>query len=365
MKKFNSFLAIILVLALVLVGCGGKGEEDKTDDVKPDDGKLKIVAIVNGNLGDKSFFDSLEEGLKALEKEGYTTKVIETGFDETKWEPAIVDVSEEDWDVIIAGTWQMADHVSKVAEEYPDKKYIVYDSSVDFEGGKNSNVYTIEYKQNEGSFLAGAAAAELSESGILGYIGGLDIPVINDFLVGYIAGAQHVNPDIKVATSYIGNFEDTGRAKELGFAQFNLGVDIVFPAASIAGNGALEAAKDNSLRAIGVDSDQSLLYEEVNDEVMAELIITSVLKEVGNSIIRAIKLYEKDELPWGSGEVLGIEEGAIGIAKNKYYEKSVPGDVKELIEELELKIKSGEIEVPTSFGMTAEELNDLRNTLKP
>ena len=364
MKKFTSRIFLLVLLSIALIGCSAKpkpgaegGEGEK---------KLKIAAIVNGNLGDKSFFDSLHEGLKEIEKtHGFETKVIETGFDETKWEPAIIDASEEDWDIIIAGTWQMADYVSKVAGQYPDKKYIVYDTTVDFEGGKNSNVYTMEYKQNEGSFLAGAVAASLSETGKLGFVGGLDIPVINDFLVGYIEGAKTVNPDIKVASSYIGNFSDTGKAKELAFAQFGLGVDIVFPSASIAGNGALEAAKEKNLKAVGVDSDQALLYKESGDNDMADLIFTSVLKEVGNSVIRAIDLELKGELKWGSGEVLGIKEGAIGIAKNEFYENSVPEETQKLVEELEEKIKNGEIEVKTAFGLSADDLNDVRNSVKP
>ena len=362
MKKLRKVIIAFMLVSIILVGCG-KGS---TDNGGGDNDKLKIAAVVNGNLGDKSFFDSLEKGLQDLkEKHGFEIKIIETGFDETKWEPAIIDASEEDWDIIIAGTWQMADYVSKVADQYPEKKYIVYDTTVDYENGANSNVYSIEYKQNEGSYLAGALAAHLTETDKLGFVGGLDIPVINDFLVGYIDGAQSVNPDIKVATAYIGNFSDTGIAKELGLAQIGLGVDFVFPSASIAGNGALEAAKDKGVKAIGVDSDQSLLYKESNDEVMAELISTSVLKEVGNSIIRAIELEMEGKLEWGTGEVLGIKEGAIGIAKSEYYEKNVPADIKEKINEIEEKIKNGEIEVKTAFGMSADDLNDLRNTLKP
>lgn len=363
MKKLRNGIMLLVLLSLALVGCG---TGDGGDNGGGSSDKLKIAAVVNGNLGDKSFFDSLEAGMKELEsKHGFEIKVIETGFDETKWEPAIIDASEEDWDVIIAGTWQMADYVSKVAGEYPDKRYIVYDTTVDYEGGKNSNVYSIEYKQNEGSYLAGALAAHLSESQKLGFVGGLDIPVINDFLVGYADGARSVNPDIKIATAYIGNFSDTGTAKELGLAQIGLGVDFIFPSASIAGNGALEAAKEKSINAIGVDSDQALLYKEANDLVMAELIATSVLKEVGNSIIRAIELHVDGKLPWGTGEVLGIKEGAIGIAKTEFYLNLVPKDIQDKIDELEEKIKTGEIEVKTAFGMSADDLNDLRNTLKP
>lgn len=365
MKKFRITMLALLTMLLVLTGCAAK-EGDGGSNTDTED-KLKIVAIVNGTLGDKSFFDSLNEGMNTLKEKhnNIEVKVIETGFDETKWEPAVIDASEEDWDIIIAGTWQMADYVSKVAEQFPDKKYIVFDTTVDFTDGKNKNVYTMEYKQNEGSYLAGAVAATLSKTGKIGYVGGLDIPVINDFLVGYIRGAQHVNPDIKVASSYVGNFADTGKAKELGFAQQSLGVDVIFPAASTAGNGALEAAKEKGLYGIGVDSDQALLYKEANDETMASLIVTSVLKEVGNSVIRAVELEMEGKLTWGQGEILGIKEGAIGIAKNEYYDAVVSAETKALVDELTSKIESGEIVVDSAFGLSAEQLNEIRNSVKP
>lgn len=365
MKNLKKFGIVFLALGLFLTGCGGSKDKDTATE-GGDKGDLKVLAIVNGTLGDKSFFDSLNEGMKVLKDEhGITTKVVETGFDETKWEPALLDACEGDWDIIIAGTYQMSDYVSKTAQQYPEKKFIVYDTAVDYEGGKNKNVYSIEYKQNEGSFLAGAVAAKASESGKLGFVGGLDIPVINDFLVGFIDGAQYVNKDVKVATAYIGNFNDSGKAKELAFAQVGNGVDVLFPCASIAGTGGLEAAKEKGVVAIGVDSDQSALYKAANDEDMAGLIYTSVLKEVGNSIIRAIELEQEGKLPWGTTEQLGIKEGAIGIAKNDVYKEKVSPEVQELVNELEEKIKSGEIEVKSAFGMTTEEIDSFRNVVKP
>ena len=367
MKKFLKTIAsVLLTISLVACSSGNKETAKTTEESNETKEKLKIIAIVNGTLGDKSFFDSLKEGMDELAKrDNIETKVVETGFDETKWEPAILDASDADYDIIVAGTWQMADYVSKVAEQYPDKKYIVYDTAVDYTDGKNKNVYSIEYKQNEGSYLAGAVAAKMSKSGNIGYIGGMDIPVINDFLVGYIEGAQYVNKDIKVAVSYIGNFSDAGKGKELAFAQFNQGVDVVFPAASTAGNGALEGAKEKGVYSIGVDSDQAVLFKEAGDTDMANLIATSVLKEVGTSIVRAIDLELEGKLPWGAKEVLGIKEGAIGIAQTEIYQSVVPEDVKKLVTELEGKIKSGEITVKSAFGIEPEELNEIRNSVKP
>lgn len=358
MNKKSKLIVLLLIFVMVFSACSKEAEEKKSDS-----GKFKAVAIINGTLGDKSFFDSVKRGMDHLEKEmDVEIKIIETGFDESKWEPAIIDASEGGYDVIITGTYQMAQHVDKVAKEFPDQKYIVYDASVE---GNNKNVYCMVYKQNEGSFLAGAVAAKLSKSGVLGFVGGMDIPVINDFLYGYIEGAKHVKDDIKVATSYVGNFSDTARAKELAFALNTQGVDIIFPAAAVAGNGALEAVKEKKINAIGVDSDQSLLYSESGDEDMANLIYTSVLKNVDTSIIRAIKLLKEDKLPWGEIESLGIKEDAIGIAKTKYYNENISDEVKKLVDELEAKIKNSEIEVGTAFGKDAKQLDELRNSVKP
>lgn len=368
MKRWLSLLFTVVLVSAMFLGCSAPKTEDAADGGAPtEEGKkLKIAAIVNGNLGDKSFFDSVDNGMKMISEEyGFETKVIETGYDETKWEPALLDVCEEDWDIIIAGTWQMTDYVAKASKEYPDKKFIMYDTSLDYEKEEFPNVYCIEYKQNEGSFLAGAVAATLSESKNIGFIGGMDIPVINDFLVGYIQGAQQVTPDVKVAISYIGNFSDAAKGKELAFAQYGTGTDLIFSCASTAGNGALEAAKEKGNKAIGVDSDQAMLFKESGDDVMAELIATSVLKRVDVSLKRAIDLDLKGELKWGNREALGIAEDAIGIAQSDIYMKVVPQELQQEIAQLEQQIKEGKIEVQTAFGMDNDALNEVRDAVKP
>ena len=153
-------------------------------------------------------------------------------------EPALLDASESDANLIVAGTFAISETLGEVAKQYPDKKYILYDASLPYEEGGFENVYSILYKQNEGSYLGGVLAAGLLKSGklpadvgsALGFLGGMDIPVINDFLVGYIAGAQSVTPDIKVAVSYAGSFTDAAKGKELGLAQYRAGVGIGFTA---------------------------------------------------------------------------------------------------------------------------------------
>jgi len=335
--------------------------------------QLRVALLINGTLGDRSFFDSAANGMKIIKDElGVRTKVIEMSYDPSKWEPTLADVSDMDWDIIIVGTWQMTEMLEKIAPQHPEKKYIIFDTSVDYSKGNLDNVYSILYKQNEGSYLAGSLAAMVTTSDLpltnkekyIGFLGGMDIPVINDFLVGYIQGAKYIEPDIKVAISYIGDFSDSAKGKEMALAQYNLGVDVGFNVAGQAGLGQIEAAKEANRYAIGVDSDQALLFEK-NAPEKAKLILTSMLKRVDNSLVRAIKLYQEGELEFGKAEALGIKEGAVGLADNKYYQQLVTEEMRARLSDLRDKIESGEITVDSAIGMSKERLDEIRNSVRP
>jgi basic membrane protein A len=370
-KKVAIILVLILALSLSLNGCASKPAEPAP---APAADVLKIVLILNGTLGDKSFFDSAANGMTLI-KEKYgdavEVKTIEMSYDQTKWQPTLVDVSEGDYDIIVLGTWQMTDALTALAPTYPDKKYIIFDTSVDYTKADLSNVYSITYKQNEGSFLAGALAASVTKSSLplanadkkIGFLGGMDIPVINDFLVGYIEGALYVDKDTKVAVSYIGSFDDSAKGKEMALAQYNQGADIGFNVAGQAGLGQLDAAKDAGKYAIGVDSDQAAIFTST-DPAKSALILSSVLKRVDESILRAIDMHIAGTAKYGEAENLGFAEKAIGIVKNDNYEAIVPAEIKTLLTDLEAKIISGEIKVGTSFTMDTAAMEALRNSVK-
>ena len=161
--------------------------------------------MIPGNLGDKSFFDAAFNSIEPIKEQlGVTVEYVECGTDTSKFYPALVDMCEADYDLILTISSNNDDALVQVAEEYPDQKFINLDDEM---AEPPANVYIMGTKNNEMSYLAGAAgalkAAELGESTI-GFVGGMDIPGINEFLVGYIEGAQAINPDIKVATSYVG-----------------------------------------------------------------------------------------------------------------------------------------------------------------
>jgi len=347
MKKGLLALIIISLVFSASLFATGQQEEAKGGTETGDD-ILKVVLILNGTLGDKSFFDSADNGMKLI-KEKYGDKVevktIEMTYDETKWEPTLLDVSDEDWDIIVCGTWQMVELLQEYAPDYSDKKYIIFDSGVDYTAADLSNVYSIVYKQNDASFVAGALAARVTSSNmplaneekIVGFLGGMDIPVINDFLVGYIEGANYADPEVKIAVSYIGSFDDSAKGKEMSLSQYSQGSDIGYNVAGQAGLGQLDAAKEVNRYAIGVDSDQAEIFIN-SDPAKAQLITTSVLKRVDNSILRAIDLHLEGKAPWGEVEVLGFTEKCVGFAENDIYKTVVPAEIREEMKLIESKI---------------------------
>lgn len=361
MKKALALL-LILTMAIGLAACGTTAPEQPAG---AGDEPLRVALLLNGTLGDKSFFDSADRGLQmAKEKYGdrFEYATVEMTTDETKWLPTLYDYADDGtWDIIIVGTWQMAEPLAEVAPQYPDQKFFIFDQDMDYSAGDFGNIYSIMYKQNEGSFLAGAIAARLSETKTIGFLGGAENPVINDFLLGYIQGAKHVEENIKVVVSFVGNFYDTPKGKDLALSQYQQnGVDVGFNVAGLAGLGQIDAAQEVEKFAIGVDSDQALIL----GEPAANFIPTSMLKNVDQSILRAIDLEFEGKVPYGTAETLGIAENGVGIADNEYYQKLVPQEVRDEVTELSEMILSGEIVVDTAFGKTNEEIQAIKDSVK-
>lgn len=353
-KNLMWFMSVMFLAMFVLAACSSSEESASETDEK-DNGaveqeeKLKVAFYINGTLGDKSFFDSVQRGLKeAEEKLGIDLKTVEGSYNQSDWEAGLESlVAGNAYEIIVVGTAQMKDITLGIAERYPDQKFIYFDETI--EGVEN--IYSMLYSQSEGSFLAGAFAALVTTSTeleganpekVIGFVGGMDIPNINDFLVGYEQGAKHVVPDVKVIASYVGDFENAPKAKELTLAQFNAQkADISFNVAGGAGLGILEAAKEAGKYGIGVDSNQNGLHPGV--------VLSSMLKNLDTSLYRAIELYQKEELPFGETEVLGVMEGGVGLAKDDLYEEHVPQAIKDKMIEVEEELVSGKIRVESTI----------------
>lgn len=373
-KRLLSAIMAFAMAGVLFTGCSSKQEDAPaaSDDAQAtsseeatDEDALNVAILLNGTLGDKAFYDSAANGADMIETQlGCNTKVVEMTYDETKWEPTLLDFSEDpDYDIIVVGTWQMSEKLQAIAPQYPDKKYIIFDSTVDYEQEGVENVYSIEYKQNECSYLAGALAAMTTETGTIGFVGGMENTVINDFMVGYIQGAKDTNPDIKVLTAFVGNFSDSARAKELTIAQINQNADIIYQAASTAGLGVIDGCLEKDKLCIGVDSDQAEALLE-NDPDKANVILTSALKRVDISILQAMEKELDGSLEYGQRVVMGIAEGCVGLAKNDIYTSKVAEETQTTIDELEQKIQNGEIDIDTAFGKTTEEIQAVRDSVK-
>ena len=347
-NKALSILAVLMVASLVFVSCATPAAEETSSGEE----SLKVINLINGVLGDKSFFDSAERGVKkASEDFDIEYKTIELGIDPATWQPGLEDAAEnEDYDVFILGTWQMTEFLEQIAHKYPDKYFFIYDAPVNPDNCEDGckNVYGIAYLQNEGSYLAGLYAGLMTESGIVGAVGGQDIPVINDFIVGYEQGVLEANPDAQVIKNYAGGWNDPAKGKELALAMYQQGADYVFQIAGGTGEGVFQAAQEVGKYAIGVDSDQALIIEETNPE-LAAVIATSMMKNVDNSLYRGLKMHLEGTLVYGSAEALGVAEGGVGLAKNKYYDEMTPQDVKDVIAQAEQDLIDGKIEVDSVF----------------
>ena len=350
-------------------------EEEKAEEPAAEEGKVYNVAyLVNGNLGDKSFFDSAEAGLAQLKADGridyVTIEMGGTDEDQPTWLSTLYDVSEDGgYDLIVCGTYQMPDYLKEVATQYPDQLYAIFDDTTYV--GENQNVVNLSYRQNDMGYLIGVYAAcmtvdtnvaNINEDAVVGFVGGVDSPVINDFLIGFIEGAQSVNPDIKVDTRYTNDYVDTAIAKEYGLSMINDNkCDIIWGVAGNAGNGAAEAALETGKAwFIGVDSDQELTFSPD----LAAITLTSGLKNIGNSLVWLFDEWDAGRTYWGQVVELGIAEGGVGIVTDKNYDKYASADTKAAVEAAQKGIMDGSIKVDTAFDANFD-LAALRDSVRP
>lgn len=306
---------------------------------------LTVALVVHGNLGDKSFFDSAAAGMEKAEAElPVDVTIIEAGIDRSRWEPALADATDQGYDVVIAGTWEMTGFMADLAPYYPDTNFMIFDDAPDFSTGDYGNILAITYRTSTAAYLAGYAAAMVSETGKLGEILGVEGSTVVEFAVGFEQGAMAANPDIEVTRAVAGTFTDPAKGKELALAQINSGADVIFPIAGGTGIGALQAARDEGILAVGVDSDQATIFAPT-DEAQAAAIFTSVEKKVGESLFTMLEATIEGTAPYGTTVLLGLEDGAVGISKNSYYEAVVPEEVRAEVEEIQAQIEAGEIEI--------------------
>ncbi|MDO8106753.1 BMP family ABC transporter substrate-binding protein [Isoptericola sp. b441] len=345
-------LAIAAAAALTLAACSGgttsaasSGDTSSSSSGGSADKPLRVVNVINGSLGDQGFFDDAARGMAAIAKTGAETRNIQADAENpAQWRSNLESVSGGDWDLVITGTSQMVDILNETAPKYPDQKYVIYDSVVD-----QPNVASIVYKQNEGSFLAGVLAGLVTEDPstfpkanadkTVGLVGGMDIPVINDFVAGFKAGVEAVDPDIQVLVSYVGDFTDSNRGFDQATAMYDQGADVVFQVAGGAGIGVLRAAEQSDKYAIGVDANQNALHKGY--------ILASMLKNVGVSLENAFEQFKKGDLAFGQTTEYGLANNGVGLV----FEDNggiVPDSIQKDIKDYAQKVIDGQIKVPSA-----------------
>ncbi len=346
MKWMLACLVAVLMLSTAFIsGCGKKEEAKPADGAK----KIKVGLVFDvGGRGDKSFNDAAYAGLEKATKEfgdKIEVKYLEPASGGENREQLLRLLAQEKYDIIFGVGFIFTDAVAKVAKDFPQTKFALIDGYVP-ELKDSSNISCLLFKEQEGSFLTGAAAALKSKTGKVGFVGGMQIPTIEKFEIGYTAGAKFINPNIVVMSDYIGTtgeaFKDPVKGKELTLKQIKDGVDVVYHASGASGIGVIEAVASQKKLAIGVDSDQSLTATDAQ----RPFILTSMLKRVDTAVFNSIKSVLDNKFKGGYQE-FGVKEDGVGYAENEY-NKNMIGDIKGKLEEIKAKIIAGEIKVPAS-----------------
>ncbi len=320
--------------------------------------KYKIGLVYDvGGRGDLSFNDMAAAGLDKATKAfagKIETKELEPTAGGENREELLRLLAGEKYDLLLGIGFLFTDSITRTAKDFRGVKFAIVDGFIP----DQPNVVSLLFKEEEGSFLVGAAAALKSKTGKIGFVGGMKIPLIEKFEAGYIAGAKYVKKGITVYSDYAGTtgeaFRDPVKGKELATAQYDRGADIIYHASGGTGIGVFEAAVIKKRMAIGVDADQSLT---VKPDQRAQ-ILTSMTKRVDTAVYETIRSVVAGGYKAGI-RTFGLKENGVGYAQNQY-NKSMIGDIVPRLEALKKLIVSGKIKVPT----TKKELDAFIKTLK-
>jgi basic membrane protein A len=343
--------AAALVAVLAAATSPGCGREERRD------GKPRVALVLSvGGLGDKSFNDSAHEGLMmARDKlpvrvfEGQPTMLAED-------ERYLRTYAARGFDLVIAVGFLMKSAVVKVARDFPRSRFALIDAEVKAkEENPHGNIATLLFKEHEGCFLVGAAATVASRTGKIGFVGGMDIPLIRKFQAGYEAGARHVNPGVQIFAEYAGTgpeaFSDPVKGKQLAEGMFSQGADVIFHASGSTGNGVIEAARESRKLAIGVDADQ--------DGQAPGFVLTSMIKRVDRAVYSIIQEVLEGRFR-GEPHSFGLAQDAVSTTEFRFMrdpkwaqDRMDPerlGRIVEARDRLRREILAGKIVVPETRG---------------
>jgi basic membrane protein A len=339
--------ALLLAGSMALAACASDQSSSGSAGSSSSAGDLQIgLAYDTGGRGDKSFNDSAYAGASAAaDALGGKVNELTPNADASNRVDLLTQLADDGNNPIIAVGFANADALAEVAPQYPDTTFAIVDSAVSGTGLDNAT--GLLFAANEGSFLGGVAAALKSATGHIGFVGGVESPLIQGFEAGYVAGAKAAKPGITVDVQYISpngdfsGFSDPAKGKILAQGMFQSGADVVYHAAGGSGQGVFEAAAEAGGRAIGVDSDQ---YETVGDPALQAVIMTSVLKRVDNAIKTFVTDFSEGSVKGGTDIVNDLKSGGVGLSTSGGF----IADIKTQLDDYQQKIISGDIKVPTT-----------------
>lgn len=335
-------LAALLALALALPGCQARKSPGPGGAARPATLSVGLVFDVGGR-GDQSFNDAAFAGLDSARRElGIAYELMEPGEGGDR-ESALRQLAAGPSQVIFGIGFLFSDDIKAVAREFPDKQFACVDMNVAEAESLPPNLVALKFREQEGSYLVGALAGLLTRTDDVGFLGGMEIPLIKKFEAGYRAGVRAVNPRARVQVKYAGTtgeaFKNPTKGKEMGLAMYGAGADIVFHASGSTGLGLFEAAKERGALAIGVDSDQ---YAS-----MPGHILTSMVKRVDVAVYDTIRDALARRFPGGQVREFGLADDGVGYVYDARNAALIPAPVKARVDSLRAEIVAGRIAVPT------------------
>lgn len=325
---------VSLTLCVLIAGCTSSQNGGSTSSTSPNPFKAAMVTDVGG-LGDKSFNDSAARGLQmAHDRLNVSTSVLQSRS-ATDYAPNLAALAQQGNKLIFAIGYLMHDSVNDVAPRFPNQHFAIVDSVVD-----QPNVASLTFKEEEGSFLAGVLAGLISKKHSVGFLGGMDSPLIKKFESGFRAGVASANPRTEVKVKYAGSFDDVAAGREFASVMYDQGADIIYAAAGKDGLGAIDEAKSRTgVFVIGVDSDQ--------DALAPGKVLTSVLKHVDTAVYKLISDDVHGKFVAGH-LVFGLKDDGVGLTEMRYSASALPRNAKQILNAYRKLIVDGKLVVPST-----------------
>jgi basic membrane protein A len=314
----------LIILSAAMLGLAGPAIADNFS---------AAIVYDTGGKFDKSFNESAFDGIAKFKKETGVEVREAIVNNETQREQVLRNMARKGAPIVVANGFSFTQSMTRVAAEFPKTKFVLIDAVV-----KAPNVLSVVFKEHEGSFIVGMAAAMASKTKKIGYINAMSMPLLNAFECGFVQGARFVDPKVQMISNVIGStpssFNDPGRGSEIAKSQFDRGADVVFAVAGPTGLGVFQAAKDAKKLAIGVDSNQN--------HIQPGTVLTSMIKRIDQAVYDALMAAKNGT--WKPGlRAMGLKEGGVDWAVDQYNRKLITADMEKKINDARQKIIDGKI----------------------